>query len=164
MSTCALLANLKKLNTKDRISRCNYKINQLCVLRYNQNEDKDHLFFTCYYSKQVLEGIMKKLNISIGNDRKLKQILEIDCQNQHDNPIFKHLKNIAFNSLIWNIWCERNSRAFRGIVMPTQVRVILIIQDWKSLILRKLNNGKLSFDLVRILAGFDTEMDLRLEL
>lgn len=105
---------------------------------------------------------MKELKINIGNETELKQILDIVSQNQHDNSIFKHLKNTAFNSLIWNIWCERSSRVFRGIEMPTQVRVLLIIQDCKNLILRKLNNGKLNFKIIRILADFDIEIEPRI--
>lgn len=68
MSTCALLANLNKMNTKDRISRWNHEFDQSCGLRNNQNEDRYHLFFTCSHSKQMLETIMKKLNISIDNE------------------------------------------------------------------------------------------------
>lgn len=108
MSTCSLLAKFNKLNTKDRVSRWNNSIDQSCVLCLNHNEDRNHLFFICSHSRQMLEDIMQKLNIRIGNDFDISQILEIFCQNQYNNPICNHLKNIAFNSLIWNIQCDRN--------------------------------------------------------
>lgn len=62
MSTCALLAILNKLNTKDKISGCNSSTDLAFVLSSNNHEERDHLFFTCQYSKALWDIIKRKLN------------------------------------------------------------------------------------------------------
>lgn len=44
MTTCALLAKLNRLNTKETITRWNNNVDQSCVFCLNQQEDRDHLF------------------------------------------------------------------------------------------------------------------------
>lgn len=79
MSTCSLLAKLNRLDTKDKINKWNNNIDQSCILCLSQNEDRNHLFFNCSYSRQLLEAIMQKLKISFGNTDEINQILEIMC-------------------------------------------------------------------------------------
>lgn len=64
ISICALLVKLDRLNTKDGISKWNCVVDRTFVLCTNQNEDGDHLFFTCSYSKQLLEEKMNKLQLN----------------------------------------------------------------------------------------------------
>lgn len=80
MSICALLVKLSRLNTNDRISRWNNIIDRSCVFCVNQNEDIDHLFFNRSYSRQIIEEIMLKLQINLGNSFEINQILEILCR------------------------------------------------------------------------------------
>lgn len=144
MSTCALLAKLNRLNTKDKTSRWNNSIDRFCVFCSTHNEDKDHLFFNCVYSRQFLETIMHKLQINLENSFEFDQILNIICQNQKGNVLFNQIKYTAFTVVIWNIWCKRNSRVFKNIELPVQVRMTLIIQDCKHLLRNKLDAKKLS--------------------
>lgn len=67
VSICSLIANLNKLNAKDKISRWNNATNQTCMLYMNYFEDRNHLFFNCSNSSHILDGIMQKLRINIGN-------------------------------------------------------------------------------------------------
>lgn len=97
----------------------------MCILHL-QHEDREHLFFNCVYSRKILSEILQKLNINIGNVPKFSQMLDIIWQQQNNNMIINHLKNIAFRTMIWHIWCERNSRVFKGIEMPFQFRSMLI--------------------------------------
>lgn len=131
MSICALLAKLNRLNNKYRIGRWNNAIDQACVLCVNQNEDRDHLFFNCPYSRQIIEDIMFKLQINIENSFEINQILEKLFQNQSNNQFPIHFMNIALTTLIWHIWCERNAWVFKGIELHDQVRITLINQDCK---------------------------------
>lgn len=63
----------------------------------------------------------------------LDQILECLAQNKHANPVYGHLISVATTMLIWNIWCERNSRLFNNIQMPADIRLISIIQECKDI-------------------------------
>lgn len=56
--------------------------------------------------------------------------------------------------MVWHLWCERNSRIFIGIELPVRVRVTLITQDCKHLILNTLDSKKINRELGRILLGF----------
>lgn len=81
MSICSLLAKLNKLNTKDIISKWNPDIDHTCVLWLQQFEERNHLFFQCAYSKNLLKEITQKLQVGFGNSYDLSQILEYICQN-----------------------------------------------------------------------------------
>lgn len=67
MSICGPLEKLNKLHTKDRVSKWNSAIDKCCVLYNNQIKDKDHLFFNCPYSKNLLEETMNKIDPNYGN-------------------------------------------------------------------------------------------------
>lgn len=121
MSTFALLAKLNRLNTNERISRWNNTIDQICVLCTEHDEDKDHMFINFIYSRKILKTIIQKLQIDIGNSFDLDNILNIICQAQRGNSFLNHTTNTAFTVVIWNIWCERNSRVSKGINLPEQV-------------------------------------------
>lgn len=159
ISICSLLAISNRLNTKDRVSRWNNNINRLCVLCSNHTEDRDHLFSKCSYSKQLLEEIMQKLRISLGNAYDFNQILETMYQINHSNKLHRHIINIAFTSLIWHIWCERNSRIFKGIEMPVIVRKMLITQDCRHLFQESVELKKRTTELIFILSNFDFKME-----
>lgn len=143
MSICALLARLNKLNTKSRISRWNTGVNQSCVLCSNHIEDRDHLFFNCNYSRQLPEDLMTKLKIIFRHAFDIEHILTVMYHNQNGNRFFNHLINTFVTTLIWHIWCERNTRIFKGIELAVQVRNMLIIQDCKHLLQYKLDATKL---------------------
>lgn len=115
MSICGLLANLKRLNTKERIGRWNSNIDRTCVLCSNLHEDRDHIFINYVYSRQILEGIMHKLQINLGTSFDINSTLDTLCNKQNNNSLFNHIINTTFTSMIQHIWCERNSRIFKGI-------------------------------------------------
>lgn len=92
-STCALLAKLNRLNTKERIIRWTNNVDRSCVSYLNQHEDEDHLFFNRAYSNQILNEIMRKTQVNFGNATDINQILEILCQNQNSNQF--SIKSIA---------------------------------------------------------------------
>lgn len=151
MSTCFLLAIRNKLNTNDRISKWSPNIDQTCVLCSNHNEDRDHLFFNYTYLRKMLDDLMSKFKINVGNNYDLSNVLETVYQAQNNNSTSNQTINIMFASLIWNIWCERNSRVFNGIELPFKLRLKHIIQDSKLLIQHNLKPQSLSSEMKLIL-------------
>lgn len=128
-------------------------------------KDRDHTFINYVYSRQILEGIMHKLQINLGTSFDINSTLDTLCNKQNNNSLFNHIINMTFTSMIQHIWCERNSRIFKGIEMPAQIRNTLISQDCKILIQNKLDSNKISRELELILWNFDvrnsTSQDLR---
>jgi hypothetical protein len=146
MSTCALLAIQNKLKTKVRISRWNTNIDQQCNLCTNHLEDRDHLFFNCPYSSKLLENVMQKLNLDFKLNFNINHILECISKRNKNQTLISQITNVAFTSLIWNIWCERNNRIFRNIEMQTSIRSTLINQDVKSLMQYVIKDREVSRD------------------
>lgn len=143
MSTCLLLAILNRLSTKDRIFKQNSSIDRLCALCLTHHEDRDHLFFKCIYSNQILADIMHKLNINTDSAFGISQILEIRCQHQQNSALHKHIMSITLTTMICHIWGERNSRIFKGIEMLAQLRNKLIILDRNYLIQCRMDYKKI---------------------
>lgn len=152
---------LRNLNTKDRLSKWNTTIDRMCALCLNQVEDKDLLFFNCNYSRHLLEETMHKLSINLDNNFDINHVLEIIYQNQKSNSLINHIISIAFTSLVWNVWCERNNRVFKNIEMPTNIRIGLLIQDCRYLIKHSLNLKLISTESKLILDDFDIATDPR---
>lgn len=125
----------------------------------NHAEDRNRLFFHCNCSRQIVEIIMRKLQINTGNYCDINQQLQILIQNQTSNHLFDSFKNIAFTTLLWHIWCERNSRIFKGIELPIQVRTMLTVQDCRYLMQRKSYSKKLSIEFKLILLNFGIVTD-----
>lgn len=146
-----LLAKLDKLSTKDGVSRWNSKIDCKCLLCLNHSEDRDHLYFKCSYSRQLLDIISRKLKINFGNSYDLNQILENICLNQNNQSLLNHIINIIFTTLFWNIWSKRNSRVFNNINLPMVVRLKLLFQDCKTLVQHFLGSNKSSPEIKLIL-------------
>lgn len=140
MSTCSLLAKLNKLNTKDQISKRIPDINRTCVLYLQHFEERDHLFFQCEYSKNLLKEITQRIQINFSNYCNINHILKFISQNPKSNLDMHHLKNSIFTSSIWHIWCERNSWVFNNVELPSKVRALIILQDCRSLFKYKLDN------------------------
>lgn len=158
---CSLLAKINKLNIKERLNKWNITIDSKCALCSNQVEDRDRPFFKCDYSRQLLEVIMFKLNINLGNNFDINHVLETICQNQKSNLLSNQMISIAFTTLVWNVWCERNNHVFKNIELPTNIRISLLIQDCRYLIKHNLNMKLLSTESKLILAVFDIATDPR---
>lgn len=133
MYLCALMEKLNKLNTKDKIAKWNSFIDMTCVMCNNYPEDRDHLFFSCQYSKSLWEFFKKKLDIKGIDYCDINNVFEQLANHKQDSKMFTHLINVSITTLIWHIQCERNSRISSNIQTPTDVRANLIIQDYKNL-------------------------------
>ena len=49
------LAVRDRLSTMDRVSKWRQGVDEVCVLRKNAPETRNHLFYECPYSSQILE-------------------------------------------------------------------------------------------------------------
>lgn len=83
---------------------------------------------------------MQKIKIDCNRNCDINQILECIRQTQGKDTILRQITNFTFTALIWNIWCERNSRIFRAIEMSESVRTTIILQEVKILMKYILKN------------------------
>lgn len=152
---CALLANLNRLSTKDRLSKWNASINKMCVLCNCEEEDRDHLFFKCSYSSQMWNKISEKAT----TEYELPNVLNFVAAMKHDNEMLNHLINVAVTALIRNLWCERNARVFNNIITPLTVRLNLLMQDIRMLFMHTKIRKEFIKDKEIIFANFDLRVE-----
>uniref|UniRef100_A0A453ILD2 Reverse transcriptase zinc-binding domain-containing protein n=1 Tax=Aegilops tauschii subsp. strangulata TaxID=200361 RepID=A0A453ILD2_AEGTS len=108
----AWLVIMDRVNTKDMIHRCHWRINDgpSCVLcPTGVIEDRNHLFFQCNFSMRI----WNYLQVSWLDSNDMVQIA-LHARKKFNKPFFSEVVFLAW----WNIWKVRNDRAFRH-VNPT---------------------------------------------
>ncbi|KAJ9536718.1 hypothetical protein OSB04_un000103 [Centaurea solstitialis] len=124
-SFCLWTACLNRLPTQDRIAAWKEEPPDMrCSLCGISRDSHDHLFFECSFSRQIWLQVMDKV-----------QWVDFPCSwsgivgalsNPDTAP--KHLEHkLALAASVYVVWCERNSRLFRGDSKPIPhlVRMIL---------------------------------------
>jgi len=133
MAMCLLRALQKKLLTKDRLTRIGIIQENVCVLCNTQLETLDRLYFDCSYSKYIWALCRLKL----GMDQNLHGLLEEarTLQNwfQHKTKITV-LARLTLVATVWNIWKERNNRAFNKKGISKTQSFKCIVQDITDLL------------------------------
>lgn len=103
----AWLAMHNRLTTGDRMLLWNVSIDASCVLCQQHLETRDHLFFSCNYSKEVWSGLAQGLLLSRFSDQ-WQGILTILA----DNTLLTvklYLVRYSFQAALHTIWRERNN-------------------------------------------------------
>ncbi|XP_013668622.2 uncharacterized protein LOC106372911 [Brassica napus] len=105
------LAFRDRLSTGDRMK--NWGIEQCCMLCGEKNETRDHMFFACPFSFTVWLNTAGKL---FGNaitpdwNDTVSSLLQ-----QAQTRIDHILRRMAFQTVIYSIWREHNSRRHGGV-------------------------------------------------
>lgn len=104
------LAFRNRLSTRDRMRT--WGIEQCCMLCGETDETRNHLYFACPYSFTVWMNIAEKLlgkTITPDWDETIASLL-LSCCTQID----KVFKRLVFQTVLYVIWRERNSRRYGG--------------------------------------------------
>lgn len=111
MAQTAYKALLRRLPTKDRLFKWGITNDCVCALCNESEENHNHLFFTCNYSKYIWCLIKLKLD-----QNQIVFSLEEEIDHLRSVWIGKEvgmkLACIAITAVIWSIWKERNRRVF----------------------------------------------------
>lgn len=99
------LALLGKMRTKDRLISWGLDIAASCILCNNQPESLEHLYFDCYYSKEV----WKRLLHWLGWQRRALPWAH-EWRLAPKNVLLK----ACFAAVVYEIWTERNSHIFKN--------------------------------------------------
>lgn len=131
MSTCLYLAFMYRLHTLDRISNWNSIQDAKCKLCNSEDETHEHLFFQCNYSNQIWQSVKQKLNLNHSLNDTLREVLEyLETRLQKKNSI-SNMIDVAIGTTVWHIWIERNQRTFQNKSIPAEIRLELILNDYK---------------------------------
>lgn len=97
-----------RLSTCDRMLKWNPAIDPVCVLCKQEVETRDHLFYSCSYSSQVWQKLMKGLLLTRYTEN-WEEIVALLLDKRQDRVKLFLLK-YTFQAAAHSIWRERNSR------------------------------------------------------
>lgn len=112
------LALLRRLPTRDRLRRWGMTVPEECVLCSAAPETHHHLFFECSYSASVWNYYARKVWSNPPPDIH-SAAAWINCS-RSSSPQERCIIKLMFQSSIYLIWKERNSRIFTGQSLPAQ--------------------------------------------
>ena len=140
---CALIAwmaILNRLPTMDRLQAWGLEVTGICVLCKQGIESRDHLFFSCTFSKQIWKGILTLCGL-----RRAAHGWEEELKWAYKNLKGKSLLSIvlrsAWSAYIYFIWKERNGRLYNS-KEETSEQVLEQIKQMIRFRLGGLNNIK----------------------
>ncbi|XP_074313986.1 uncharacterized protein LOC141649190 [Silene latifolia] len=114
-----------RLLTKDRLSRLFNCSELLCSLCLDADEDHDHLFFSCSYSKKVLLLIQEWTGLEV-----LRGTFELVASS---NPQRRKVTTLIVQALTYHIWWARNNCHFNQLVWHPKIvgkRVQSDVENW----------------------------------
>lgn len=104
----AWLAMHNRLTTGDRMLLWNVGIDASCVLCQQHLETRDHLFFSCRYSREVWSGLAQGLLLSRFTDQ--WQGIMVILADKNLSTLNLYLVRYSFQVALHSIWRERNNR------------------------------------------------------
>ena len=84
----------------------------ICLLCKQEHESKDHLFFSCFFSKEI----WKKILLLCGLNREVlgwTEELAWAEQRLKGKALISHVLRVGWKAFIYHVWKERNSRVFK---------------------------------------------------
>lgn len=107
----AWLAVLNRLPTKDRLLSWNLPVSPLCLLCNNQQETRDHLFFSCPFSYSIWSHLAGRCQITPSDDWQET----LSSMETIVGPQWKRtLITLVWQLTIYSILIERNHRLHRS--------------------------------------------------
>ncbi|KAL2896364.1 Exodeoxyribonuclease 7 small subunit [Bienertia sinuspersici] len=104
---CTWLAIQNRLPTADRLAKMGSTIDNICPLCTNEEENNNHIFFECSYSKGILEELKQWLGIIVKSNQ-LQKILRWIRRKGRSMRIQKAAWNLAITAAVFLVWQIRN--------------------------------------------------------
>ncbi|XP_039012188.1 uncharacterized protein LOC120141353 [Hibiscus syriacus] len=106
------MAILNRLPTKDRLINMGMDLNGLCDLCNTELEDRDHLFNGCAFVSGIWRKILQTCRIPHRN-LCWSDFLDWVANNFRGKSLLVSILKLAWISLVYFVWEERNFRRFR---------------------------------------------------
>jgi len=102
-----------RLVTKRFMNTRGARIDPICPLCEEMQEDVEHLFWDCKYTKEVWGWILSIMGIT----KRIAQNLEEEVariMHMRGSRVERIMRRWAFNATVYETWQERNRRVFEG--------------------------------------------------
>lgn len=139
-SLISWLAIQNRLSTEDRLVLFGIK-NSSCCSFCNEEENHDHLFFNCPFTKEVWDSVSIKSNFT-WQPQPLQSLISM-LSNHNGKGLRSTLIKLSFTVTLYHIWIERNSRKFQSVqhTIPTVVSKICTEIRYRLMSLSMLPTG-----------------------
>ncbi|VVB05419.1 unnamed protein product [Arabis nemorensis] len=110
---------LNRCPTRDRLISWGISIDPACLLCNDEAESRNHLFFECDFTRSIWWRLSHKLRLpwtSGSWDTTLQILISFKGTQNH-----RFLILLAWQSLIYETWRERNNRLHRHIAQPSEI-------------------------------------------
>ncbi|KAG2258545.1 hypothetical protein Bca52824_077839 [Brassica carinata] len=118
------LANLNRLPTKLRLAAWGLNVQTTCCLCNRFEESRDHLFLTCTYATDLWRLIFARLDRQQALPITWSELLSWTRTSTSQLP--STLKKLATQSLLYNIWRQRNSAVILDVLIGFYYLVCLL--------------------------------------
>ncbi|XP_021836737.1 uncharacterized protein [Spinacia oleracea] len=116
------LAVQNRLAKKDRLIRWQLNIDGICGLCQVENENLEHLFFSCSYSQEIWKQVLLSLGVN-RNVLPWHEEVQIAVKKSRSTQKQACKYSIAFIESVYCIWLQRNAKVFRDHVDPVKTVV-----------------------------------------
>lgn len=110
----------ERLLSKDRLLKLGQVVDQVCVLCNQANETIPHLFFACEFTKEICTSVLVEICQESGHSLSWGA-WQPWLLNWKGSRKAKEKLKLAFTTVIYHCWRERNARIFSGIQANTGV-------------------------------------------
>lgn len=113
-----------RIATEDRMIKWNQNVDASCVFCKDSRETKDHMFFSCRYSRTVWKELVSGLLLNNFTEKWLEIMTMLVKKDLDKTKGF--IVRYVFQNTIHSIWRERNDRRHGEQPSPTEKIVKLI--------------------------------------
>lgn len=106
-----------RLPTRSRLAAWGLLTPTICCLCLLSDESRDHLFIDCPYSKDIWKMMLQKLSLTTLSFDSWAHLLTWPAS--APNQSMRTLRSIAVQTIVYNIWTERNNRIFKNKMLTT---------------------------------------------
>jgi hypothetical protein len=134
MACCLLKGLLDRLPTLSRLRKFHIINSDRCVLCDDGQENIQHLYFECSFSKYLWSLCKLKLSLHHSHIGSLIQEADVIRDKFKARDKTYKLARLAFNATVWHIWQERNRRIFQRAQLHKVMVFRNIYEDIKLLL------------------------------
>lgn len=134
------LVAMGRISTFDKMRNWNISVNSECLLCNAADENRNHLFFECYFSKSILKkGFQWCCTRFPAEDSSWDTIYTWFIDHVKGNSFREHVLKIFWTSCIHRIWMERNHRLHNRSLLRWE-RIVAQIKNDVALACSNLKN------------------------